>query len=221
MRVQYEENYDVAIFNGERFRRDKSTGYYLSSRPLINGRRVRLHIYVWTYFNGEIPKGYHIHHKDENKYHNDIDNLEMLSMHNHLSIHAQEQVTDHLDVLKARMSKACAAAPAWHASEAGHEWHKQHYEKMKSSFYKKITCTCIVCGKEYETIYRGEGNSKFCSNNCKSTYRRRMHLDDEERICPICGKTYTVNKYSVSKTCGPKCGSQLGNRTKREKNRAS
>lgn len=43
--VQYFENGDLAFFNGVYFRRDKKTGYFLSStKP-----RKRLHVYVWEF----------------------------------------------------------------------------------------------------------------------------------------------------------------------------
>ena len=38
---------------------------------------IRLHREVWKYHNGEIPKGYHVHHIDSNKNNNSIDNLEL------------------------------------------------------------------------------------------------------------------------------------------------
>ena len=67
MKIQY--------FNNESFVKDDSTGYYLSSKQIINGRQERMHRYVWRYYYGEIPDGYHIHHIDHNKANNDIHNL--------------------------------------------------------------------------------------------------------------------------------------------------
>lgn len=51
--VEYQENGDLAIINEYKFRRDKKTGYYLSTR-LIGKKRKRLHIYVWELINGAI-----------------------------------------------------------------------------------------------------------------------------------------------------------------------
>jgi hypothetical protein len=48
-----------------------------------------IHRKVWIENNGEIPKGYIIHHKDGNKYHNDLDNLELLTYKEHRNIHSQ------------------------------------------------------------------------------------------------------------------------------------
>ena len=49
-------------FNNIKFTRDNKTGYYLNSTI-----RKRLHRYVWEFYNGDIEKGFDIHHKDLNK----------------------------------------------------------------------------------------------------------------------------------------------------------
>lgn len=64
--IQYVDNGDLAIFDGLSFRKDKKTGYYLNAKT-----HKRLHVYVWEHFNGTIPKGYEIHHKDFNKKNNE------------------------------------------------------------------------------------------------------------------------------------------------------
>ena len=70
--IIYENDY--AIVDGYKFRKDQKTGYYLSNN--INGRRLRLHRYIYEKYNGEIPKGYDIHHKDHNKKNNTLENLD-------------------------------------------------------------------------------------------------------------------------------------------------
>lgn len=54
-------------------------GYHtLCLRCIDNKSRVFYHHrVVWFYFNGEIPKGYEINHKDENKSNNSLGNLEL------------------------------------------------------------------------------------------------------------------------------------------------
>ena len=83
--IEYKENNKYAYFNNNKFTRDDKTGYYLSS--LINGKRYRLHRYVWEYYNGTIPKGYDIHHKDHNKLNNHYTNLEGLTNSEHVRKH--------------------------------------------------------------------------------------------------------------------------------------
>lgn len=74
-RVEYSQDRKTAYFDGYKFRRDAKTGYYLANKPTYQGKRERLHCYVWRYFNGPIPDGFHVHHVDENKSNNDIENL--------------------------------------------------------------------------------------------------------------------------------------------------
>ena len=49
------------------------------------------HQYVWEQHNGVIPKGYHIHHIDENKLNNDIKNLELMTESDHHKYHVPER----------------------------------------------------------------------------------------------------------------------------------
>ena len=52
----------------------RSNGYYARTTK----ERGLLHRDKWEYYNGKIPIGYQIHHKDNNKLNNDIDNLELI-----------------------------------------------------------------------------------------------------------------------------------------------
>ena len=62
------------FFDGRKFTRDEKTGYYLCSTKDLIGSRKRMHVYVWEYYNGLVPEGYHIHHIDAKAtYHNGKD----------------------------------------------------------------------------------------------------------------------------------------------------
>jgi len=45
----------------------------------------------------------------------------------------------------------------------------------------------------------------FCSNACKSAARRASGVDDIERSCPRCGKTFLANCYSKQIHCSREC----------------
>ncbi len=52
-----------------------------------------LHIWVWKKANGRKPRpGYHIHHKDGNKYNNDSSNLEEIEGEKHYKLHANNNL---------------------------------------------------------------------------------------------------------------------------------
>lgn len=200
-KIRYYENFDLAIINGYKFRRDKRTGYYLSSSS-INGKRRRLHVYVWELNNGQVPKGYQVHHIDENKYNNEIENLILLSRNKHLSLHGKENI-EKFDRLDEHLKEIRKKATEWHKSKEGREWHKKHYEKCKNNFIKVEEFQCECCGKRF--IGKANGKNKFCSNKCKSKYRRNTGIDNIIRECLFCGKEFTVNKYAKRKYCSKEC----------------
>lgn len=206
---------DIATVDGITFRKDKKTGYYLSSQ-YFNGRRKRLHVYVWERENGPIPAGNQVHHIDFNKDNNEPENLVCLTEHDHQSLHMQKRIKEHPEMLKKFQDAGIAGAPKWHASKAGHDWHKQQYEKTKHLLYKKYEVTCDNCGKVMEVTGRIRPHN-FCSNNCRAAFRRKSGADNEERKCIICGATFTVSKYSKQRTCSRECGRIKKRQDKKDK----
>lgn len=55
-----------------------------------------LHRYVWHKEKGEIPNGYLIHHKDEDKSNNNISNLHLMKFEKHSSHHGKKTDNSHL-----------------------------------------------------------------------------------------------------------------------------
>lgn len=206
-RVEYSQDGKTAYFDGYKFRRDAKTGYYLATKPTYQGKRERLHCYVWRYFNGPVPEGFHVHHVDENKSHNDIENLICIPGELHAKYHLSEYVENNYSkMIKNLNENVRPKASEWHRSEAGRDWHREHYAESLGKI-RPVLHTCKVCGKEY--FSKQKGNSKFCSNNCKSAYRRKLGVDNETRICKVCGKEFVTNKYSKQKCCSGKCAGIL------------
>lgn len=53
----------------------------------LNGKNVHIHRLEWIKHHGEIPEGYVVHHKDENKLNWNIENLELMSRGDHVLKH--------------------------------------------------------------------------------------------------------------------------------------
>lgn len=195
--ITYENGY--AYYDGKKFRKDTKTGYYLSTAKIGNGRK-RLHVYVWEKHNGEIPRGFQIHHFDENKDNNNISNLMCMTKVQHNAWHAKHDRERMLPIWRESMDKARIEASKWHKSEEGRIWHSKIAKGKKLK--KKYMRNCISCGKTFRSVHK---NSKFCSPNCQTNYRKKSGIDDEVRCCVVCGKEFTTNKYSKIIVCSKLC----------------
>ena len=201
-KITYEENGNVAYFNGLKYRRDKRTGYYLHT--VSHGRTgSRLHRDVYEHYNGKIPEGYHVHHKDHDKSNNEIENLEMLKSKEHQVLHGAELTDEQREWKRNNLiSNAVPAAREYNLKHRDREYYLRLYEKSKDKLYEKRNFVCEMCGKKFES---SQVKSRFCSNACKSAWRRKSGLDDVERKCPVCGNKFTVNKYSKTVCCSKGC----------------
>lgn len=198
------------FYGGKRFCRDDQTGYYRSNIGEL------LHRYVWEQEVGKIPDGYQVHHKDQDKSNNSIENLELMLVGEHQKLHGKLLTDEQREWRRNNIiENAVPKATEWHRSEEGHEWHKQQYEKMKDVLHAEHEIECKQCHKK---VVRPAG-SEFCSNACKAKWRRDQGLDDVELTCSICGKKFKKNRYAMKNrtefACSRQCGAFLIARHKR------
>lgn len=73
---------EAICFNGNTYT-ERANGYLART----DGNREYLHRDIWKHFNGEIPKGYDIHHIDEDRHNNKIDNLVLVAKDQHTRLH--------------------------------------------------------------------------------------------------------------------------------------
>lgn len=184
-------------FNGMKFTRDEKTGYYLNST-----NRIRMHRYVWLFYNGEIPKGYHIHHIDGDKSNNNIKNLQMIEGKKHIQSHSKRWHEEHETETRISMEEMQDKAKEWHKSNLGLKWHKENYENnVKPKLNPTRIRKCDYCGTEYvsRTIH-----GRFCSGKCKTAWGRKYNRKPIKRICENCSKEFESDNYSNARFC-PEC----------------
>lgn len=161
----------IQEFEGERF---YLCGYYFQH----NGKR--LHRTVWEYYNGPIPEGYHVHHIDEDRSNNNIENLALMPGIEHMKHHGQDE--SRKEHGRRVIKIAIEMAPEWHRSDDGHAWHSMHLKEVWNNREPHIQ-TCSWCGKDYETKDMSGRENHFCSGRCKAAFRRnrlRREAEDED-----------------------------------------
>jgi hypothetical protein len=188
------------VHYGKSFYLDKKTGYWIST----SCPKIRAHRWVWLQHHDEIPKGCHIHHKNENKSDNSIENLELMAASDHLRMHMTEEKRKRSSVWAGEIRHL---TKEWHASEEGRLWHKLHALKNKFGKNEPRDMECEVCGSGYKTTKLHM--SRFCTNACKSVWRRNSGLDDSPRKCKKCNQEFICNKYAKTLYCSRSCANKL------------
>lgn len=188
--IDHQEHY------GKKFYQDKKTGYWIST----DHPRIRAHRWVWNCCHGVIPKGYHIHHKNENKSDNLIENLELIEASRHLSLHYSEEMRERS---RKQAETVRHMTKEWHASAEGKAWHSLHAIKSKFGKWEPKEYKCDQCGASYQSTKRS--GARFCTNACKSKWRRETGFDNIEASCVYCSKTFIKSKYAKTKFCSRSC----------------
>lgn len=183
------------IYNNRKFTIGTAGRYYFAT---VHGKTKSLHRYKYEQEKGPIPEGWHIHHKDGNHFNNDIENLEAIEPKAHLKLHPTSPET-----LKKWQEAGIKVAPVWHSSEEGIKFHNKHYENVKDKLHAKCNRPCSFCGKEVSTPYKNI--NCYCSNNCKSAYRRKYKPDLITKKCLLCSKEFQAKKYNGADYCSKEC----------------
>lgn len=159
-------------FNGVKFTKDNRTGYYLSTIAIEDGRRTRLHRYIWQYYNGPIPEGYDIHHKDRDKGNNNVDNLTIMRGNKHKQMHSIEakNTPEWLEIWEGIRQKGSDAHKRTEERLKQSQRSKEQWAKRKKDV-KPSVIKCVICGGRKETYY--PDRTMYCSKNCKAKGFRR------------------------------------------------
>lgn len=194
---------NTQYFNGKKFNPVGQSQYY---REVGNFKNL-MHRYVWEYYNGKIPEGCEIHHKDFDRSNNDIANLECLTVSEHKKLHAELLTNTKREWYRQNLeNNARPKAIEWHKSEEGSKWHSEHIIKQREQGKFKKALVCVNCGKEYVGEKRGANN--YCSNACKSAYRRKTGADLVPAVCVQCGQYFKTSKLRPALTCSRSCANR-------------
>lgn len=197
-------------FNGKEFVCVTGGKYYREKGVFTN----LMHRYVWAFYNGDIPEDCDIHHKDGDPSNNNIENLECLPKTAHKRLHADTLSEDKREWYRVNLQeKARPKAIEWHKSEEGRAWHKELITKQHKLGVFKHELICTNCGKSYVGEKHHENN--FCSNACKSAYRRKSGVDLVPAVCVTCGKYFKTNKLRPAKTCSRSCANRYRAKVRR------
>lgn len=202
---------DTVTFNGIKFRRypeseNRTARVYYTPGIADKMRGVgRLHEEVWRDRNGPIQSGCVIHHADGNPLNNEPDNLVCLTASDHSALHFRENGP--WVGFKENLDRIRPLAAAWHGSEAGLAWHREHAKACGFGRASYGARKCKHCGREYEAR---NAAARFCSNACKSAWRRAAGLDNVQRTCERCGAAFTTGKYDGVRFCSSACWPRRG-----------
>ena len=188
-------------FNGLTYYKDKKRGYYYTA--------VGIHQAVWRYYCGDIPFDFNIHHVNEHKDDNDIENLQMKSRADHAREHGRNAPKKIFTcVVCGKQFEATNKGTNQTCSDACRTTkNRQPFKDVKE------TRRCAICGQEFLTSKYRE--AKTCSPHCGALLARQSRREGithqnydeptEERKCIVCGKNFTARKRSKTKLCSQAC----------------
>lgn len=179
----------------------QTTGRYFQSGEKTDSERL-LHRRIWVDNFGPIPAGHEIHHKDEDWRNNSVGNLELRKASDHRREHMLKKWQDPVAEAKMRagLEEARKAAPTWHASPEGREWHSKNGLAAWEN-RKWYDATCTVCDTTYKTPF--PDRARYCTKACENKAVQARH--QETRTCVQCGAEFLVFKYTKKDCCSRGC----------------
>ena len=179
---------------------------------VVNGKQVPEHRAMWEQSHGPIPEGYVIHHINGNGKDNRLENLMLMSLSDHISLHAKmrrEGVdpvdSTNPDVIKDReLSKSnyarhrearCVKMREYHAThlEEAKAYREEHREEQRERDRKRYVNNRekeLARSKTYREEHRDEINAR--SREYSRTHReeRKAYRESRKDIIAEQGKVY-------------------------------
>lgn len=200
---------ETVEFNGVTYKLMGARKYYLSQSTKNSERKGAkgLHVAIWEHYNAaSVPPNHCIHHKDENPFNNNPNNLEAVLSSEHFSEHGKKNWK--CDEFRKRglknLSNINDKAKEWHKSNEGREWHKKHANHFQKAWDFREERFCAHCQKLY---IAKTNHSKYCSSKCNQLHLARkkgVPLKNEHRNCAVCGNEF-FSKTANQKYCNKRC----------------
>lgn len=147
---------------------------YYESRGYFETRQHNLlHRDIWKFFNQHDDiDGFHIHHKDGNKFNNSLSNLEKISPRDHALEHWKNKPTT------LQSCKECGVV--FENTHKREECSNNCYQKRKRKEYRFAALRqCLMCGTDFKTDKYQPAT--YCSYSCSSKTRIRGENNEFKR----------------------------------------
>lgn len=193
---------------------------------------------MWEVLVGDIPDGYDVHHKDDDKENNDLSNFELLPSKEHVSGHSKVRANteEWRDKWKEIRQKGSDSHKRPEERKKQSERSKQQWANRKAN-EKPSIIICSVCGSQKETYYPAK--TTFCSRKCKAKAQRKRFREEHGYgydkhirsnrvkprpepkqkstiICSICRKEKETHLPEQTKFCSRACQAKDYRRRKNE-----
>lgn len=148
------------VYRGRKYYSNGSGNYFYSR---WGKGKIALHRKIWEDNNGEIPKGYDIHHADGNPHNNNLTNLVCVGSKKHDSAAKSKNK----DLICRHCGKKYKANKGKFCSKRCYH----NYQYLVKTYHEKRTC--ITCTGTF--LVKKSELTKNCSARCAATYRWKMY----------------------------------------------
>ena len=119
--------------------------YHVNNSGHFDKHLIQLHRVVWKYCIGDIPKGMHVHHRDENKANNHISNLQLLTPAEHKALHRRTAKKKEYtcEFCGKKFLSSSTNLSRFCFQKCNNAWQRKNKQEIR---------TCLFCGKPFSTF---------------------------------------------------------------------